>query len=417
MQATNGSAVSFRSRGRLIGCFMALALALSALIFAPASANATTQHPAEPVTTYLALGDSLSFSYTEEKAIIHKPNEAPAYFEEGFTNYFVKKLHTVAEVGKSIRLVNDGCPAETSNGLIGENTGLGGQASTESYAEAEATGPPKGYQSESKDWHPCAYHFAKGLPLHNSLAGLSQLEDALSILTTNNPYTGKPNEVKAVTLQIGSNDELAGVTQCEDEVGAEYANTGSSEGYPGSGKHYTPSEAPIAVKECIVFDSITKTTPHIVANIKDILEKLDGTGAGEGKYTGPIVLVGFYNPDAFVLPGSNQLQAHLNEEVEKLVTSGQFTNVHWANPMPKFNAYLPPTTIVKEEKAIEKYTEMCNVNDPGGSSTPCNGDIHPSVAGYNLMGKEVNEAYLLPACTPSNIPPLYTASPQNNPVC
>jgi lysophospholipase L1-like esterase len=396
---------------------MALALALSALIFAPASANATTQHPAAPTTTYLALGDSLSFSYTEEKAIIHKPNEAPSYFEEGFTNYFNTKLHTAAEVGKTIRLVNDGCPAETSNGLIGENTGLGGQASTETYAEAEATGPPKGYQSETKDWHPCAYHFAKGLPLHNSLGGLSQLEDALSILTAIDPYTGKPVETKAVTLQIGSNDELAAITECEDEVGAEYAAKGFSEGHPGSGHHFTPAEAATAVQECLVFDSITKTTPHIVANTKDIIEKLDGTGPGEGNYTGPIVLVGFYNPDAFVLPGSNLLQVHLNEELEKLVTSGQFTNVHWANPMPKFNAYLTPTTTAKEEKAIEKYTEMCNVNDPGGSSTPCNGDIHPSLAGYNLMGKEVNEAYLLPACTAANVPPLFTPNPTNKPVC
>src|SRR5438105_3986743 len=79
MQAMHGLRVSFRKRGRLVGCCAVLALALSAMVIAPAGANAA----AAPTTTYLALGDSISFGFTVEKFAIHKPNESPSYFQEG----------------------------------------------------------------------------------------------------------------------------------------------------------------------------------------------------------------------------------------------------------------------------------------------------------------------------------------------
>src|SRR5882672_1322706 len=63
MQAMNGSASPFRSRGRLIGCCMALALALSALVLAPVASAKV----APPVTTYIAAGDSIAFGYSQEK--------------------------------------------------------------------------------------------------------------------------------------------------------------------------------------------------------------------------------------------------------------------------------------------------------------------------------------------------------------
>ena len=134
MQATHGFAVSFRTRGRLIGFFMALLLGLAALVLAPVVAHA--QEPA--TTTYLSLGDSISFGYTEERFNNHFPTESPSYFEEGFTNDLAKSyLAKPTEIGKSIRLVNDACPGETSNGLIGENPAVLGEASTESYAQIE----------------------------------------------------------------------------------------------------------------------------------------------------------------------------------------------------------------------------------------------------------------------------------------
>ena len=52
---------------------MALALALTAMVLAPAGARA--QEPA--TTTYLALGDSISFGYTEERFKNHEPTESP----------------------------------------------------------------------------------------------------------------------------------------------------------------------------------------------------------------------------------------------------------------------------------------------------------------------------------------------------
>ncbi len=229
MSAMNGSGVSTRARGRLIGCCMALALVLSALVFAPVSANAL-----EPkTTTYVALGDSISFGYTQERFNNHYPTESPSYFEEGFTNGFAKDLSKSSELGKGVRLVNDACPGETSNGLIGENPLVLGEASTEGYAEIEQK-PEEvynlwygGYQGLG-DWHPCKYTYQSHLPLHNGgyISGgkeVSQLEEALASITS------KTSEVKAITINIGSNDELAGITQCKDEVFYEYATKGKSE--------------------------------------------------------------------------------------------------------------------------------------------------------------------------------------------
>ena len=406
MQATNGSVVSFGSRGRLIGCCMALALALSALVFAPAAANAE----AAPTTTYLALGDSISFGYTQEKFNIHYPNESPSYFEEGFTNYFTSDLKKATEVGKTIRLVNDACPGETSNGLIGENEEIGGKGSTESIEEVEQKKEEKlnrwygGYQGLG-DYHPCKYHFVNGLPLHNSLATTAQLEEAVSILTKNNPYTGKPNVVKAITLNIGSNDELAGITQCKDEVFYEYATKGQSESeWEGKkGKVFSPAESSGAGITCLQWSAIHVTIPHILGNIGTIITVLEKAG-----YKGPIVVLGFYNPDSEVLPSSDLLQEALNYYLETSVVApfnAGYHNVTFANPFPVFNkgAGIPEEEFKKEggtngkqeQASICKYTEMCNPNvQTGEPPTGKNGDIHPTVMGYKALAKLVNEAYL-----------------------
>jgi lysophospholipase L1-like esterase len=379
MSAMNGSAVPARARGRLVGFCMALALVLAAFVFAPVSANA--QEPT--TTTYVALGDSISFGYTAERFNNHYPTESPSYFEEGFTNGFAKDLGKGSELGKGVRLVNDACPGETSNGLIGENTEIGGKESTESYEEIEQKPEEKynlwygGYQGLG-DWHPCKYTFQSHLPLHNGgyLNGgkeVSQLEEALSsVASTKSP-------VKAITINIGSNDELAGITQCKDEVFYEYATKGKSE--------YGPSPE-VATVTCIEKASKEVLVPHIVANLDDIIEVLDGAG-----YKGPIILLGFYNPDSFVLGGSDALQTATNEAVEAYVVAPHASNVTFANPFPVFNA---GDTAVKEQKSICKYTEMCNPNVQvkGGSPVGKDGDIHPTVAGYKELAKLVNAAYL-----------------------
>jgi lysophospholipase L1-like esterase len=382
MSAMNGSTPR-RSRRGLIGCCIALALVLSAIVFAPVSAQAESE-PA--TTTYLALGDSISFGYTAERFANHKAAESPSFFEEGVANDFAKDLKKTSEVGKSIRLVNDACPGETSNGLIGENPEVGGKESTESYSEIEGNPkeqfPAGGYQGLG-DYHPCAYTFHTHLPLHNGgyvLGGkeISQLEEAVSTVK------GTTSPVKAITLNIGSNDELAAIKQCEDEVAVEFGTTGKSK-YGAS-----PS---VAVITCITETSEKVTVPHILNNLGTIITVLEESG-----YTGPIVLLGFYNPDTFILPGSDALQAGTNAAVEaNIVNNPAFKGqVTFANPFPVFNAgssSLPgKASAVKEKAAICKYTEMCNPNDPGGSEGK--GDIHPTIKGYKALAKLVNAAYL-----------------------
>jgi len=368
---------------------MALALALAAVVFAPAVANAQ----APPTTTYLALGDSISFGYTAERFNIHFPTESPSYFEEGVANYFTKDLKKATEVGKTIRLVNDACPGETSNGLIGENEALGGSTSTEpSTPPGEVQGPG--------DFHPCAYTFEDHLPLHNggyynpeTSQPVSQLEEAITTLT-------KPvaHEVKAITLNMGANDELAAIKECEKEVQSEFESKGYSfqpkEPAPG-GKVYAltgkePEDKKIefeAGKSCIAGKAIYVTIPRIVKNTEDVLEKLDTVGG----YTGPIMLMGYYNPDTFVLEGTDPLQEHANEELAK--AASKFSNVTFANPFPVFNK---GATEKAEQASICKYTEMCNPNVQvaGGSPAGKDGDIHPTVAGSHVLARLINEAYL-----------------------
>ncbi|HWY17821.1 MAG TPA: hypothetical protein VNY27_03825 [Solirubrobacteraceae bacterium] len=369
MSATAGFPALIRTRARSIGRPPAPAIvlvALAALAFAPVA----DARPAAPVSAYLALGDSISFGYSEQVFDENFPNESPSFFEEGFTNDFAQDLARPSEVGRGLTLVNDACPGETSNGLIGEKEALGGKTSTE----------PAGHNPQGLgDYHPCAYLNVDGLPLHNSLSvggqSISQLEDALSILKEGHPA----HPVRAITLNIGSNDELAAIAQCKNVVTEEFTHTGKSK-YGA-----TPAAAVIG---CIAVSSETITVPHILANIADILGVLDSTAPGGGHYSGPIVLLGFYNPDALILPGSDALQEALNAAVEADILP-HFANVTFANPFPVFNKGNKPA---KEQASICKYTEMCNPEVPGGSSD--NGDIHPSPLGYEVLGRLVNRAYL-----------------------
>jgi lysophospholipase L1-like esterase len=370
MSAMNGSGVSFRSRGRVIGCCLALALAVSALVFAPAAANAAGPAAGGPI--YLALGDSISFGYSHQKFNENYPTESPSRFEEGFDNFFNKDL---TKTNKGSTIENLSCPGETSNGLIGENAELGGETST------EETDPPALYQGIG-DWHPCAYHNVDGFPLHAGYGKLSQLEDAVSILTSENKITGKPNTVDAITLNIGSNDELAAIAQCKIEVQKEYES---------SGKSVYGSSPEAAVIGCIEYTAQHVTFPHILKNIGDILGVLDHY------YSGPIVLLGFYNPDTNVLPGSDTLQEDMNAAVEKEILP-HFPNVAYANPFPVFNKGAGKSA-TQEQASLCKYTEMCNTN-PGIQEVPegnaaygIDGDIHPTVLGYKTLASLINKAY------------------------
>src|SRR5207245_6959985 len=76
MQAMHGYAISFRSRGRLIGCCLVLALVLAAAMSIPSMASA------QATEKYLALGDSLAFGFSSQQYHIgeEKGFESPELF-------------------------------------------------------------------------------------------------------------------------------------------------------------------------------------------------------------------------------------------------------------------------------------------------------------------------------------------------
>jgi lysophospholipase L1-like esterase len=377
MQAKHGFAVSFRSRTRLLGCAIAL-VALAATMFAP-SAGAVEP---PPVTTYLALGDSIAFGYSEQKFNENFPNEAPTYFQEGYVDFYGKKIKANKEIpNKGLVIVNNGCPGETSGGLNGA--------------------PPT-----------CSYQKA-GLGLHNpypfkpsTTERVSQLESALSILKATNPVTAaKPaHPIVAISFNIGGNDELAAVAKCEAEVKKEFEETGKS-------KHGETTNVKEAILTCIG-EAAGPLFNKIIENMGTTLGAIDGPGA----YTGKIVVVGFYNPNAAIIPQSDGLQESLNEAVEETFFNPEspnyVPNAVYVNPFSTFNPF-PHTVPIgpKEEKAVCKYTEMCNPADIAANKAkkeasnkkeeeegktvifPFNGegDIHPSKAGYEAIAKKMFE--------------------------
>jgi lysophospholipase L1-like esterase len=336
---------------------MALVLIASALFASVASANTKTP-PLKP-TAYVAIGDSISFGYTEEKFDLNYPAESPSAFEHGFTNVVAAKLAKAEKAaGNGLNLVNLGCPGETSDGVIGHALG-----------------------NTEEEYDPCAYHNLDGFPLHVEFGGASELEAAIGAVS--NPVV----PVKAVTINIGSNDELASVHECENPTYlAENGYTGGLDeclvNEVGPGSHRYPGYG--------VFG-------HIITNVGTVIGVLRAYG-----YTGPIAILGFYNPQAELLPGSDALQKGFNETFEGYVAASAFgPGVTFANPFPLVN---PQNK--NEASHICKYTEECNAFDKkvgleelvGHPVTATEaegypvGDIHPTPLGYEKIGKLVYAA-------------------------
>jgi hypothetical protein len=195
MQAMNGSgALGVRRLCRLLGCVAAL-VALSAMAV---PSLAAAKKPAKIKETYLALGDSLAFGYSQQLFNENeKTGENPTAFEHGYANDYLNLVNGK----KEIQLINDGCPGETSASLIGNGPLL---------AELQAENPAISGEA------PCAYHYTDHLSLHNEYgAGESQLESAVKTVVTE-AASGTP--VKAITLDIGANDQLHLVAKIEAEV-------------------------------------------------------------------------------------------------------------------------------------------------------------------------------------------------------
>ncbi|TWP37041.1 SGNH/GDSL hydrolase family protein [Leekyejoonella antrihumi] len=139
-------------------------LAAVALIEATSAAPALASQPRHPAQYYLSLGDSLAFGY--------QPNQVdtnPANFRSYAEDY--------AAFTPRLRLVNYGCPSETTGTFIN-----GG----------------------------CPWTATDHLPLHNSYGtATSQLGATEAFLTAHR------GQVSLVSLDLGNNDLLALVYGCE----------------------------------------------------------------------------------------------------------------------------------------------------------------------------------------------------------
>jgi lysophospholipase L1-like esterase len=360
MPAMNG----FARNGRLIGCCVAAVLLVTALFASSASAEKTPLNP----TSYVALGDSLAFGYTAQKFAENSPAEPPSAFEGGYTNILAKKLAALEKKeGNALSLVNLGCPGELSDGLIGHNPALGGYTYTPK--EGETAAEESRNKQKQVESNPCPYHNAAGHPLHFE-SSASQLETAYGF------ELAKAASTKLVTINIGSNDELKVVGMCANKAYDE------ANGFTGG------------LFECITVEAGPEghfhkggLFHHIIANTGDVVGVLRAAG-----YKGAIAILGYYNPQAFILPGSDSLQKQLNEVFEGVVAEGKFgPGVVYANPFPKIN----PQKSKAEKAAITKFTEECNPNVQnfqGGADPGCEGDIHPTPAGYKLLANVIWKA-------------------------
>jgi hypothetical protein len=387
MQAMHGGADLLRLRTRVIGCAMAVALALSALVlFAP---NARGAEP--PLKTYLATGDSVTFGYSQQLFNENSPGENPFRFELVKTKAFpffalngyvldwwikqdIKQFQAKAH-SFWLPATNNGCPGETTDSYIGNGP----------VGKALEVGIP-GAHGEA----PCAYKYAGKFPLHHEYTGTqSQLENALAVIKNDN--TGKNETIRPVvrfSLQIGSNDLLRAVKQCEKEVGE------------GLWKDFgvTPEEQLKVCEEAHAGGLFR----HILTNVSAILFAIrNGSAFGGVNYTGQIAFDGFYDPYGAVFtpgkelqPSSNLLLALLNAKTKRVVEA--FLGVY-ANPQSNPGNVAHPTAFnplvdgepAKEPERLQKWTNMANFTEFEGKK---NGpDIHPTPLGYEILATNLEE--------------------------
>jgi hypothetical protein len=381
MSAKNGSMRSFR----LLGCLMAVTLLASALFASTASAKKT---PPTNKTAYIVLGDSISYGYSEEKFDLNFPAEPVSAFEGGFGNLLGEKLaKKEAKLGNLLEVKNLSCPGETSKGLIGDGPvaeGLEAAKETTHFTGGEA---------------PCGWHNVDGFPRHVEYGAASQLEAAMGLIAAGNEPGGAP--VKDITLQIGSNDELHKLGECKS-------------------KAYDEAHGFESFIACVEFEAEHVLFPTIINNIGLTIHELREAG-----YTGPIAILGFYNPQTFLVAGSDPLQRELNEATEGVIKAGSFgPKVAYANPFKKVNPQQKKSESSSAHEALERgticlYSEECNEFDKhqnlieflesaeGGShshaeaeaaATPeatkafPSGDIHPTHEGHELFTKLLTSA-------------------------
>lgn len=279
MQATDGMRGALRWHGRRGACCVAIAFALCAVFAASASAM---EHYTQKRESYLALGDSLAFGYSQEIYNLLEKQGDPAgpgtskgatSFERGYATFYFNKINKgFVQRGhkykKPVLYQNLACPGETTASLIGN-----GEAGTIMESSLGAT-------TEA----PCAYQevfSSRGIdglggPLHTGYSGMSQLEKAAKTVfedqqvTEIEPGVREPERPpKAITIDIGLSDELPLKSECAS----------ASEG---------------------LLPCVEKGIAKIAKNVYDIVYVLrHATLLGwpeQADYNGPITLIAPYDP-------------------------------------------------------------------------------------------------------------------------
>lgn len=407
MQATQGLADLFHLRARVIGCAIAFALALSALALALASSARAAEPPHK---TYLGSGTSIAFGFSQELFNENFPTENPANFEEALgsgydteggrgvphgPNGVVLDYYHILQAGQSpsstwTRMTNDGCPGETTQSYIGDgNTGK--------TLEAIIPGV-HGTQ-------PCTYHTVNGFELHhpykagkafpNASKAESQLENVLeTIKSQNTGHNATQHPVQSVTIDLGANDILAVVKQCEKEV---------AEGkWPGNPEANIPplTECEVAHLPGAIKELATQVSAVLFAIRNGSFLCFAACGPEEHgvNYNGPIIFAGFYNPFGAVFtpgveinPGSNFLDIVINLVMAKTVAN---FGVCYANPQRSpanhahaFNPLINGEPFAEPER-LQTWTNMANPTTAVGGNKGKNGpDIHPTPTGYQVSAE------------------------------
>jgi hypothetical protein len=297
-------------------------------------------------STYLSLGDSLAFGYSTQVFNEHLAEGDPAtFFEHGYTNdYF-------ATLGSKVQLVNDGCPGETTESLIGNNATLLQEINEE--VEGKVNEPVTGEA-------PCAYQ-AEGLPLHHPYPGKSQLESALETLAS---AAAERKPVKGITLDIGANDTLHFVAKVEAEVEARQRRIVEEK---------AKIQAEFEIDEKIEHNAEAEVGAFLYAKAGEECAA-DDPGHGEEFCASEYDASGHSYREVF----EGQYKAHHEEEIKALFIHEE-------------ESYVP-----------EKAEDMCEADDPGHGPEFCASEYDSSGHSYREVfeakydeehSKEVTEKY------------------------
>lgn len=169
-------------------------VAVVAALLAVAARPAAAAKPVTRGSTYLALGDSITFGYQEPQVV-----PAPQYARP---SSFVAYPELLA-AGLRLKLVNAACPGETAASFV------------------DASKPSNGCEDAPT---PAGVAYRKNHPLHVRYAG-SQLDYAVRFLKAH-------RDTRLVSLMIGANDLLlcqeTTADGCVAEAGATLATVGAN---------------------------------------------------------------------------------------------------------------------------------------------------------------------------------------------